>query len=108
MAALRMTVRTWRVVQVFLDRPTEGLYGSSVSHLAGLPSGVTYPILARLEALGWLSSLWEYVDPRADGRPARRYYGLTFWGEAQAREMLAASGAPAAHRAAQCSVGGPA
>ena len=28
-------------------------------------------------AVGWLTSRWEDIDPRAEGRPARRYYQLT-------------------------------
>jgi PadR family transcriptional regulator PadR len=96
MAALRMTAATRRVLQVFLDPSTGRLYGSRIGHLAGLSSGRTYPILARLEGLGWLSSVWEYVDPRSNVRPARRYYGLTWWGETQAREILPGSDARAA------------
>jgi PadR family transcriptional regulator, regulatory protein PadR len=36
-----------------------------------------HPILARLETVGWLESRWEEIDPRVEGRPARRYYRLT-------------------------------
>jgi DNA-binding PadR family transcriptional regulator len=107
MAVLPMTMATRRVLQVFLDRPMERLYGSRVSRLAGVSSGATYPVLARLEGLGWLSSFWEYVDPRAGGRPARRCYGLTYWGESQARGMLTRD-AHAKGRSTGGSVGGPA
>ena len=41
---------------------------------AGLPSGTVHPILARLETVGWLTSRWEDINPRTEGRPARRYY----------------------------------
>jgi PadR family transcriptional regulator PadR len=88
MAAQRLTVATRRVLLVFLSQPMESLYGSEVSRLSGVSSGRTYSILARLEGLGWLASVWEYVDPRSARRPARRYYGLTLWGESQAGEML--------------------
>jgi len=42
----------------------------------GLPSGVVYPILRRLEGAGRLVSSWEQVDPVAVGRPRRRVYQL--------------------------------
>src|SRR6478735_1408001 len=99
MAAQRLTVATRRVLLVFLNRPMESLYGSEVSRLSGVSSGRTYPILARLEGLGWLASVWEYVDPRSARRTARRYYGLTFSGEIQAREILGPRDARGPYRA---------
>jgi PadR family transcriptional regulator PadR len=56
---------------------------------AGLPSGTVHPILARLERVGWLESRWEEINPRAEGRPARRYYRLTPDGMELARSALA-------------------
>jgi len=46
-------------------------------------------ILARLETVGWLTSRWEDIDPRAEGRPARRYYQFTPDGLELARAALA-------------------
>ena len=91
---------TQLVLQVFLARPWECLRGSTVAGLAGVSVGRTYPILARLERLGWLTSFWEDVDPRVTGRPPRRQYGLTFWGETQARNAVA--GPTAADAAQRC------
>ena len=85
---------TQLVLQVFLARPWECLHGSTVAGLAGVSVGRTYPILARLERLGWLTSFWEDVDPRVTGRPPRRQYGLTFWGETRARNAVAGATAP--------------
>jgi DNA-binding PadR family transcriptional regulator len=48
-----------------------------IGRAAGLPSGTVHPILARLETVGWLTSRWEDIDPRTEGRPARRYDRLT-------------------------------
>ena len=56
---------------------------------AGLPSGTVHPILARLETVGWLTSRWEDINPRTEGRPARRYYQLTTDGLEFARAALA-------------------
>jgi PadR family transcriptional regulator len=47
------------------------------------------PILARLEGVGWLTSRWEEIDPRAEGCPARRYYRLTPDGLEPSRSTLA-------------------
>ena len=60
-----------------------------VSQMAGLPSGTVHPILARLETVGWLTSRWEQIDPRVEGRPTRRYYRLTPDGLELARAALA-------------------
>ncbi len=73
----RMTLPTQLVLHVMLSEPANEVYGLELCHAAGLTSGTIHPILARLEALGWLESRWEDCDPRATGRPQRRYYRLT-------------------------------
>lgn len=85
----RMTIPTQRVLRVFLDDVSAERYGGEINDIAGLPSGTVHPILARLEGLGWVESRWEEIDPRAAGRPARRYYRLTASGAGQARDALA-------------------
>jgi PadR family transcriptional regulator, regulatory protein PadR len=85
----RMTIPTQLVLQALLTNPTKELYGVEIGTAAGLPSGTVHPILARLETVGWLTSRWEDIDPRAEGRPARRYYQLTPNGLALARAALA-------------------
>jgi DNA-binding PadR family transcriptional regulator len=84
-----MTIPTQLVLRALLADPARELYGVEVSTAAGLPSGTVHPILARLEGVGWLTSRWEDIDPRAEGRPARRYYGLTPDGLELARAALA-------------------
>ena len=68
---------------------TGELYGVEIGAAAGPPSGTVHPILARLETVGWLTSRREEIDPRAEGRPARRYYHLTPDGAELARAALA-------------------
>lgn len=82
---------TRAVLNVLLDDPTRERYGLEVCADAGLPSGTIHPIMARLEAAGWVESSWEDIDPRVAGRPARRYYRLTAEGAASARSALAAA-----------------
>jgi PadR family transcriptional regulator, regulatory protein PadR len=93
----RMTIPTQRVLRALLAEPTRELYGVEIGAEAGLPSGTIHPILARLEGVRWIESRWESIDPREQGRPARRYYRLTASGVELARQALAGaySGRPA-------------
>ena len=87
-----MTIPTQLVLRALLADPSKELYGVEVGAAAGLPSGTVHPILARLETVGWLTSRWEDIDPRAEGRPARRYYHLTPDGAELARAYQASAG----------------
>jgi PadR family transcriptional regulator PadR len=73
----QITRQTERVLAALLRQPAEQRYGLELSKEAGLASGTIYPILARLERAGWVSSEWEHIDTSAEGRRARRYYRLT-------------------------------
>jgi PadR family transcriptional regulator, regulatory protein PadR len=92
--ALRMTVQTQLIVQALLKDPVRELYGLELSEETGLLPGTAYPILLRLENEGWVTSRWEDIDPRAEKRPARRYYRLTAAGAAQADAALASARRP--------------
>jgi PadR family transcriptional regulator, regulatory protein PadR len=86
----RMTLQTQLVLRAMLADPAAERYGLQLCEQTGLPSGTIYPIVARLEQLGWVESSWE--DPAehvARGRPRRRYYRLTEEGAEQARAALA-------------------
>jgi DNA-binding PadR family transcriptional regulator len=89
MTAPRMTIPTQLVLRALLADPAQERYGVEIGTAAGLPSGTVHPILARLEGVGWVSSRWEDIDPRVEGRPARRYYQLTADGVELARAALA-------------------
>jgi PadR family transcriptional regulator PadR len=84
-----MTIPTQLVLRALLADPSKELYGVEIGQAAGLPSGTVHPILARLQTVGWLESRWEEIDPRAEGRPARRYYRMTPDGMELARSALA-------------------
>jgi PadR family transcriptional regulator, regulatory protein PadR len=88
MAEPRMTLQALTVLSVMLDEPLGRHYGLEISKRAGLPTGSIYPILARLEKLGWLCSEFEQVDPSEAGRPPRRFYQLTAIGERSARQKI--------------------
>jgi PadR family transcriptional regulator PadR len=84
----RMTLQTQAVLAQMLQGPTEEHYGLELAKAASLSSGTIYPILARLEAAGWITSAWEDIDEAKAGRRARRYYRLTGEGERAARAVL--------------------
>lgn len=88
-ASPRMTIPSQLVLQALLEDPTREMYGAEIGAEAGLPSGTVHPILARLEGVRWLESRWEDINPRVEGRPARRYYRLTAGGVEAARAALA-------------------
>jgi len=76
MAELRITDQLLRVLDVLLADPAANHYGFGVAQTTGLRSGTLYPILARLEKLGWVTSTWESPGDEARG-PRRRLYRLT-------------------------------
>lgn len=86
---IRISLQTLRVLEAFLQRPTEELAGADVQRSSGLASGTLYPILLRLESAGWFVSRWENIDPASAGRPRRRFYRLTSSGLSQASDIFA-------------------
>jgi PadR family transcriptional regulator, regulatory protein PadR len=86
---VRMSLQTLRVLEAFLENPTDQLSGADVHQRCGLASGTLYPILLRLEAAGWFASRWESIDPSMAGRPRRRLYRLTSTGLKRASEVFA-------------------
>jgi PadR family transcriptional regulator PadR len=86
---VRMSLQTLRVLEVFLDSPTDELSGADVIKRGGLASGTLYPILLRLESAGWFVSRWEKIDPATAGRPRRRLYRMTPTGLQHASTVLA-------------------
>jgi DNA-binding PadR family transcriptional regulator len=78
------------VIKIFLQDPSKPRYGMELMRVTGQPSGTLYPILAKLEKHGWLSLGKEDIDPRIEGRPARRFYRITGSAVPVARSQLAA------------------
>lgn len=83
----RITAATVDVLKV-LDVPGEPMWGLLVIKQSGRPAGTVYPILARLEHAGWVTSKWESDDARPG--PRRRYYELTEEGGGAAKRTIAA------------------
>src|SRR5579863_1711350 len=89
---VRMSLQTLRVLDAFLENPSEELSGADVQKRSRVASGTLYPILLRLESAGWFISRWETIDPVAAGRPRRRLYRLTPGGLTRASEIFASFG----------------
>jgi|SRR5579884_1643393 len=92
----RLTAATVAVLRALLVDPTKELYGLEVCAAAGLPNGTVHPILARLERMQWLTSEFEQIDARTEGRPRRRYYRLSERGAMRARAAVDRAEAQAA------------
>ncbi|UVC08969.1 helix-turn-helix transcriptional regulator [Rhizobium sp. TH2] len=93
---ISLTSQTRSVIAAFIERHGNGVSGAEIGRKTGLASGSLYPILARLEKAGWLTSEWETEEPSALGRPRRRLYKLTSEGirciSRIAREITPAKG----------------
>jgi len=88
--AIKMTGPVQQVLRAMLEDAAVPRYGLQISKQAGLETGTLYPVMARLEGVGWVESSWEDADLSIrDGRPRRRYYQLTTDGAEQARLALA-------------------
>ena len=85
---MRLSLQTLRVLQVFMEDPSEPRYGLELMERTTLKSGTMYPALHRLESEGWLRSWNEPVDSTQVGRPARRLYALTPTGLAATERAL--------------------
>jgi PadR family transcriptional regulator, regulatory protein PadR len=84
-----MTTQTLNLLAVMLTDPAAEWYGFDLADRTKIKTGTLYPILARLEGVGWLRSHWENVDPHRQHRPRRRLYALTPNGWAAAQHEVA-------------------
>lgn len=95
----RLTQQTIKVLGALISGHVRELSGADIAKLTKLPSGTLYPILYRLEQVGWIASSWEAGDPSILGRPRRRYYRVTAEGakriKAVVRELTPSDGRPA-------------
>jgi DNA-binding PadR family transcriptional regulator len=85
---VKPTRRTRRVLLVLLTGASN-LGGYTISHLAGVNSGLVYLTLDRLEDAGWVTSDRE---ERFDGKPRGRFYRLSRQGRAKAIGLLGLEG----------------
>jgi DNA-binding PadR family transcriptional regulator len=96
---MKLTGPLERVLRVFLADLSAPRYGYDLMKATKLPSGTLYPMLARLQAEGLLTSEWEPQPGDASGRPPRKYYQLTGEGARVARLELPEASLAAPHHA---------
>jgi DNA-binding PadR family transcriptional regulator len=84
----KLTHRALKLLHLLLQNVQKEYAGAELIGLTGIPSGRLYPLLLRFEERGLLQSRWEELDPRAAGRPRRRYYRLTAAGVELAQQVL--------------------
>jgi PadR family transcriptional regulator len=89
MQDLDITPKMAMVLKVFLEDLDQPRYGFELMKLTGMASGSLYPMLARLEAAGWLTRGKEDIDPHTAGRPPRTNYTITGAAVSAARVQLA-------------------
>jgi PadR family transcriptional regulator, regulatory protein PadR len=82
----RLSPETLLVLEMFLQRPADWLYGYDLSRVTGLKSGTLYPILMRLEKYSLLEARWVTTE---NGVPPRHTYRLTPSGLELAKTKLA-------------------
>jgi PadR family transcriptional regulator len=70
----RLSPETLRILDEFIERPTDWRYGYELSRETGLKSGTLYPILMRLEKCKFLEARWVAAG---EGVPPRHTYRLT-------------------------------
>jgi PadR family transcriptional regulator, regulatory protein PadR len=80
---------TAKVLNAFIEEPSRDHYGFGLMRSTGVKSGSLYPILERLERIGWIEGHDEVIDEKAEGRPKRRLYRLTGLGEREAKIAVA-------------------
>lgn len=79
-----------RVLRALLADSGAEAYATQVAAAARLRTGTIYPVLARLERLGWVESRWEQPGATSGSGPARRCYRITGDGAQQVQVALAA------------------
>jgi len=88
-ARIRLTKPTLAVLDVLLAAtPDDPVWGFRICAEADLGSGTVYPILERLERIGWVIPSWE--EPPPLDRPRRRFYVLSGAGRQEIAAALAA------------------
>jgi PadR family transcriptional regulator PadR len=87
-----ITRKGFAILAAFIENPRLEISGADIIKRTGMLSGTLYPILARFEREGLLSSRWEKEEPSDLGRPRRRLYQITALGRrtllTEATEMV--------------------
>lgn len=84
----KLSPQTLAVLKYMLDNPKNKVFGLELIEQLTQPAGTIYPILTRLEEIGWIEGEWESYEQKDKGRRRRRYYGLTKDGKTDGKKYL--------------------
>jgi len=84
----KLSPQTLAVLKYMLDNPKADVFGLQLIEAIGQPAGTIYPILGRLEEIGWVQGEWESMERKDKGRRRRRYYLLTKEGKSDGKKYL--------------------
>jgi DNA-binding PadR family transcriptional regulator len=84
----RLTKPTERVLGLLAQTET-GIWGLEISKILRIPTGTVYPILNRLQQLGWVVAYWDSDHERVG--PRRKYYRLAESALVECLRLLRAS-----------------
>lgn len=87
-----ITRKTRAVLNALLADPEKALHGWEITERTGLLPGTLYPILGRLETVGWVRRYWGERDPDDEKRPRHRYTQLTGPGVPAAQKAVSTPG----------------
>ena len=76
---MRLSLQTLRVLQVFMEDPSQPRYGLELMERTAVKSGTIYPALLKLEQEGYISSSWG----TSDNNRRAKFYALTRAGRKQ-------------------------
>jgi DNA-binding PadR family transcriptional regulator len=82
-----LTYYTLRVFHKLLKSPDKGCCGTEIKEDIPMDCGTIYPMLQRLEFIGWTTSRYEN-SPKNAYYPRRKYHKLTNEGRKQVIEIL--------------------
>jgi hypothetical protein len=74
METIKRITKPTKLVLERLLTAKDGIWGLALTKQVNLPTGTVYPILSRLEDLGWVDSYWESSSDRSG--PRRKYFSL--------------------------------
>ncbi len=83
----RVTEPTLLVIKALISQSESSTWGLEIVRATNLKSGTVYPILERLEELGWVTSEWE-SDSQRNG-PRRKLYRLANEAMNSAQDLIA-------------------
>ena len=84
----KLSPQTLAVLKYMVDNPKNDVFGLELIEALGQPAGTIYPILMRLEEIGWIEGEWESMERKDKGRRRRKYYLLTKEGKTDGKKYL--------------------